>query len=209
MSAVKLQNVMKKFDNKVVLDNLNLEIDAGELVAITGKSGKGKTTILNIIGMLEKPDSGKVLLFGKETSKKNMSQLLREKVAYLFQNFALIDNESIEKNLDVALVYSKLSKKEKQHEMKKALAEVGLDEKELSQKVYSLSGGEQQRVALARALLKPCELVLADEPTGSLDEENRNDVMRLLKKLHEQGKTVVVVTHDPYIAQNCRKIITL
>ena len=209
MSAVKLQNVMKKFDNKVVLDNLNLEIDAGELVAITGKSGKGKTTILNIIGMLEKPDSGKVLLFGKETSKKNMSQLLREKVAYLFQNFALIDNESIEKNLDVALVYSKLSKKEKQHEMKKALAEVGLDEKELSQKIYSLSGGEQQRVALARALLKPCELVLADEPTGSLDEENRNDVMRLLKKLHEQGKTVVVVTHDPYIAQNCRKIITL
>lgn len=209
MSAVKLQNVNKKFDNKVVIKNLNLEIGTGELVAITGKSGTGKTTILNIMGMLEKPDSGKVLLFEKEASRKNMPQLLREKIAYLFQNFALIDNESIEKNLDVAVIYSKLSKKEKQSEMKKVLAEVGLGDKELSQKVYSLSGGEQQRVALARALLKPCELVLADEPTGSLDDENRNDVMKLLKRLNEQGKTVVVVTHDPYIAQNCGRVIAL
>lgn len=209
MKAVQLMNVTKKFGDKIVLNKVNLEIEQGEFIAITGKSGKGKTTMLNLMGMFEKPDSGKVLLFGEEFSKRNMQRLLREKVAYVFQNFALIDNETIEENLAVALAYSGQSKKEKKKAMEDALKQVGLGEMALSQKIYRLSGGEQQRVALARVLLKPSELILADEPTGSLDEENRNAILEILKKLNELGKTVVIVSHDPYVARSCGRVITL
>jgi len=209
MNAVQLVEVTKKFGDKVVLDNVNLEIKQGEFVAITGKSGKGKTTMLNLMGMFEKADAGKVLLFGETFSKYNMNRLLREKISYVFQNFALIDNESIEANLSVALAYSKLSKAEKKKEILNALKQVGIGEMPLSQKIYRLSGGEQQRVALARLLLKPSELILADEPTGSLDEENRNAVLAILEKLNKLGKTIVIVTHDPYVAGRCGHVIEL
>lgn len=209
MNAVQLIEVTKKFGDKVVLDDVNLEIKQGEFVSITGKSGKGKTTMLNLIGMFEKADAGKVLLFGELFSKHSMNRLLREKISYVFQNFALIDNESIEANLSVTLTYSKLSKAEKKKEMLNALKQVGIDEIPLSQKIYRLSGGEQQRVALARLLLKPSELILADEPTGSLDEENRNAVLAILEKLNKLGKTIVIVTHDPYVAERCRRVIKL
>lgn len=206
---MQLVDVTKRFGHKVVLDQVNLTIGQGEFVAITGKSGKGKTTMLNLMGMFEKPDSGKVLLFGEEFSKRTMQCLLREKVSYVFQNFALIDNESIGDNLAVALAYYGYSKKEQKRLMEQALKEVGLEEMALSQKIYGLSGGEQQRVALARVLLKPSELILADEPTGSLDEENRNEILEILKRLNEQGKTVILVTHDPYVAGICHRVIEL
>jgi len=209
MNTVQLVEVTKKFGDKVVLDEVNLEIKQGEFVAITGKSGKGKTTMLNLMGMFEKADAGKVLLFGEEFSKQTMNRLLREKISYVFQNFALIDNETIEANLAVALVYSKLSKVGKKKEMLTALQEVGIGEIPLSQKIYRLSGGEQQRVALARLLLKPSELILADEPTGSLDEENRNAVLTILKNLNQMGKTIVIVTHDPHVARSCDRVIEL
>jgi len=121
----------------------------------------------------------------------------------------LIDNESVENNLAVALTYSKQSKQDNRKAMEEALKAVGLAEMSLSQKIYSLSGGEQQRVALARLLLKPSELILADEPTGSLDEENRNEVLKILSDLNNKGKTIVIVTHDPYAAGYCNRIIEL
>ena len=209
MKAVQLIEVTKKFGDKVVLDRVNLEIGQGEFVAITGKSGKGKTTLLNVIGMFESADSGKVMLFGEEFFKKKMQKLLRDNVSYLFQNFALIDNETVGENLAVALAYAKKSKAQKQALMLEALEQVGLGGMGLSQKIYRLSGGEQQLVALARVLLKPSQLILADEPTGSLDTENRDAILKILDGLNRQGRTIVVVTHDEAVANFCHRVIEL
>lgn len=209
MTICKLEKITKKYKDRVVLDEIDLEINAGEFVAITGKSGTGKSTLLNIIGMIDEADSGVLSLFGQPFNKKKRLLYLRNKIAYIFQNFALIENETIKQNLDIALAYSGKNRKEKENLMHMALREVGLEDTPLSQHIYSLSGGEQQRVALARALLKPSELILADEPTGSLDIENRDIVMTIIKKLNEQGKTIIMVTHDQEVASFCDRVISL
>ncbi|MFB7640457.1 ABC transporter ATP-binding protein [Peribacillus butanolivorans] len=210
-NVCELVEVSKSYTGSQILDKVNLTISDHEMVAITGKSGSGKTTILNIIGILEKPDSGMVRIFGKENPRIGSTQankLLRTKIAYLFQNFGLIDNSTVEDNLEIPLIYSKSSKKEKQKNKKQVLEQVGL-QVSLNQKIHELSGGEQQRVAIARILLKQCDLILADEPTGSLDIENRNEIMQILKQLNQNGKTIVIVTHDPYIADTCDRVISL
>ena len=153
------------------------------MVAITGPSGSGKTTLLNIIGMLENHDRGTVKLFGENRPRvhsRKAQRILRNRLSYLFQNFALIENATVDQNLDIPLIYSKKTRKEKQESKMAALQKVGLDIS-FKQKVHELSGGEQQRVAIARILLKPCELILADEPTGSLDDDNRNEIMEILR----------------------------
>lgn len=211
VKVCELKNISKSYSDKVILDNLSLDIFEGEMIAIVGRSGSGKTTLLNIIGLLEKSDNGIVELFGKNVTNINKGTLnimLREKISYLFQNYALIDNDSIDKNLDVALVYSKKTIKEKEKMKKEVLAKVGLNIS-LKTKIYELSGGEQQRVAIARLLLKPCELILADEPTGSLDRNNRDDILNILSNLKNKGKTIVIVTHDEYIANYCDRTITI
>ncbi|SDB92708.1 ABC transporter ATP-binding protein [Shouchella lonarensis] len=206
-----LKHVTKRYGDATILDQVNLKIVEGEMVALTGESGSGKTTILNLIGLLERADEGEVLLFGNARPSRfsrQVTKLLREKIAYSFQHYALIDNGTIDENLEIPLIYSKLSRKEKQKRKLEALKEVGVA-LPLKQKIYTLSGGEQQRVALARMFLKPCELILADEPTGSLDSDNRDDIMRIFKQLHERGKTIVIVTHDPEVARRCGRIIDL
>lgn len=206
-----LENVTKRYGDRFVLDQMNLAIHEGEMVAITGKSGSGKSTILNIIGMLEKPDKGKMMLFGENAPyghSRKANQILRTRLSYLFQNYALIDNGTVDKNLEVPLLYAKKSKKEKELLKKEALEKVGLD-LPLNQKVHALSGGEQQRVAIARILLKPCDLILADEPTGSLDGENRKEIIRILKDLNEEKKTIIIVTHDPIVAKACHREVHL
>jgi putative ABC transport system ATP-binding protein len=203
--------VSKSYRGRTVISDMNLTVSDGEMVAVTGKSGSGKTTVLNILGLLEVPDRGSVRLFGERSPRPRSSkanELLRWRLAYLFQNCALIDNETVDYNLQVALAYAKGSSREKRQRKAEALERVGLT-KAGAKKVYELSGGEQQRVAIARILLKPCDLVLADEPTGSLDAQNRDEVLRMLRELNASGKTMLIVTHDERVTESCDRIIQL
>ena len=207
----KLNDISKAYGSYVIFNGFNLEIDEGEMVCIKGASGSGKSTLLNLIGMFDVPDSGEIELFGKTSPKINSKDgrfLMREKIFYCFQNFALVDNESIRYNLNIPLINRHLSKKEKELNMKMALQKVGLD-KNLDEKVYCLSGGEQQRVAIARAFLKNYDLVLADEPTGSLDADNRDAIMNILTDFHERGKTIVIVSHDQAVINRCNRVIEI
>lgn len=203
----KIQNLNKSFSDRNILTNINMEIQKGDMVSITGESGSGKSTLLNIMGLLDKPSSGNISFMGKNITKSTMYQrklILRDKIAYLFQNFALIDNETISQNLDICLIYSKLKKNEKEILKKEALKKVGI-ELPLNSKIFTLSGGEQQRVAIARILLRNYEVILADEPTGSLDENSKHDIIHILKELNKQGKTIIIVTHDEYVSSQCNK----
>lgn len=207
---IKLENVSKSY-SKSILKNISLEIKQGEFVAIVGESGKGKSTLLNIIGLLEKADSGKVFIDGEcniEPNSSKAAKVLRYKINYLFQNFALIDEKNVYKNLMLSLQYVKANKKRKIQMIDSVLSKVGL-EGYGNRKVFELSGGEQQRFAIARCMLKPCKIVLADEPTGSLDINNRDRVLKLLNELNKEGKTIIIVTHDKEVAESCGRIINL
>lgn len=208
---IKFENVRKEIGNKIIFEDLNFEVEKGEMLAIVGPSGSGKTTLLNMIGLIEPFDTGKYwlenqLMNSNKTAKNQ--KIIREKIAYLFQNFALIDTVTVEKNLLIALKYVKKSKQEKAKMIADVLRETGLAGYE-KRKIYELSGGEQQRIAIARSFLKPSELILADEPTGSLDARNRDEIMILLAELRKSGKCVIIVTHDEKVAQKCSKILEI
>lgn len=210
MELIKLNNVIKNFGSKPILENLSLQIEEGKIYAITGKSGCGKSTLLNIMGGIEKATSGDVEILGNKNlnpQSQKVRKLLRYQISYLFQNYALSDNDTVEYNLKMALVYNK-EIKDKKRAIADALVKVGLKGYE-QQKVHTLSGGEQQRVAVARLLLKPTKIILADEPTGNLDIENRDAIFELLLDLNKAGKTIVLVTHDIKLTQKCDVIIKL
>lgn len=209
--AIELVNVSKKFDNNTVINNISFDINQGEMVSIVGTSGKGKTTLLNMMGLISKTSSGSIKILGKEicgiNSKKAM--LLRRKViGYLFQNYGLVDDESVAWNLKLALSYKKLPKKEKDKKINDILEKFNMSALK-SKKIYQLSGGEQQRVAIMRLILQDCDIILADEPTGSLDTQNRDKVISYLRELNNLGKTVVIVTHDMVVANECDRIISI
>lgn len=210
-SIIKLRDISKNYGEQIVLDNVNLDIETGSMTAIVGESGSGKTTLLNIIGLLERPDSGRIFIANEAISHRNIGQktrFLRTKINYLFQNFALIDNETVDYNLNIGLKYVSSSHEEKEKLKMDILKGVGL--KGYSwKKVFQLSGGEQQRVSIARALLKPCDIILADEPTGSLDDRNAKIVMGFLNRLKKVGKTVLIVTHSLDVAKECDHIIRI
>lgn len=208
---IEFVDVSKTYGDNQVLDKVNFVIDEGDFFLISGASGKGKSTILNIIGMLDKPSSGNFTIKGLNNpliEKAEGRKLLKQHISYLFQNYGLVENETIDYNLDMALRFKKLSSKQRVAEKEKALKRVNL-EKNLSAKVYSLSGGEQQRVAIAKVLLKDSDIILCDEPTGSLDIENRDGIIALLQKLNERGKTIVIVSHDPIMMQYATKVYEL
>jgi len=206
--SIKAHGVSKQYGSRVLFENVSLDIEANEMVAIVGKSGSGKTTLINMLGLIEPTVRGQILYNDevvKYNDKRKVEKLFQTKIGYLFQNFALLNDKKVSENLALAMSQHKGNKEEK---MLDALSKVGLSQM-IDEKVYHLSGGEQQRVAIARLFVKECEVIFADEPTGSLDEKNRDEILLLLKELREAGKTIVIVTHDPVVAQACDRVIDI
>lgn len=196
---IEIKNLHKSFEDCKLFSNFNMTVKDGEFVILSGVSGCGKTTLLNIIGSIEKIDDGEILVDGIDiTKQKNQLEYFRTKVGFLFQNFALVDNKTVRENLELIRNESKSDVS-----IEEALEKVGLTNK-IDQKVYKLSGGEQQRVALSRLMVKKCDIILADEPTGSLDKVNAESVIEILKSMNKMGKTVIMATHD----ENYKKIGT-
>lgn len=209
MSIVKLKNISKSYYQHNVFHDFNLEIDEGEFIIISGKSGSGRSTLCNIIGLLDKPDQGKVFIKDQEIDYKDskIAKLLSKNISYLFQNFALIDNKTVGYNLE--LVYpSKKERKNNRKLIEEKLSEVGM-EGTYDKYIYECSGGQQQRVAIARLLLKQGDIIICDEPTGSLDEENKMLVMNLICDLHKKGKTIIMVTHDKTLYSYAKRVIMI
>ena len=203
MNKIEFINARKSYGHRDVIKGVSFSIKEKEIVSIIGPSGSGKSTLLNMLGMLEVIDGGKILIDGQRLPKinsKRATQFRRNKINYLFQSFALISNETVEKNLLIAMNYVKSSKKEKERRINEVLKKLGILGLKKMQ-CNTLSGGEQQRVALARCILKPGDIVLADEPTGSLDPKMSDTVLAMLKDLRNSfGKTILIVTHDMNLA---------
>ncbi len=208
MTDILLENIDMSYGMKSIFKNYQLKVEQGEFLCISGPSGSGKTTLLNIIGLMERPDSGRVVIKGVENPKftgKEGRELLRKDLFFIFQNYGLVEEKTVQYNLEVSMQFSK----KKKEDMADALEKVGLSPEILKQKVFSLSGGEQQRVALARLYLRDSSIILADEPTGSLDAENRDRVLRILKEMNQNGKTVIVVTHDKEVEKCATRVVHL
>ena len=209
MKVVVVDKIHKQYHDHVIFDDFSMEIEQGSFVAIQGASGSGKSTLLNMIGLLDSPDKGNIVIFDRKNVKpfsRQANKLLKAKIGYLFQNFALIDNKSVYYNLYLSIDH--FSFPDKKERILKALEDVGLKGFE-NKKICECSGGEQQRVALARLLIKPCQLILADEPTGNLDSASIKEILQILKSMHEQGKTVILITHDNGIAAQARRVVRI
>lgn len=201
---IELNNVNKKYGDKVLFSNYNLHIAKGEFVVISGESGSGKTTLLNMIGALERIDSGQITVEGIDIMRRrNQLSYYRNTVGFLFQNFVLLEENTVYQNLNMIRKGNRST-----ISIQEALEKVGMSDF-VNAKVYTLSGGEQQRIALARLMVKKCDLILADEPTGSLDEKNAKKVMSILKQMNEKGTTIILVTHSEELKQQGGRVIEL
>lgn len=214
MNIIVIKNLIKTYGQGETqikaLDSVGLEVKKGEFVAIMGPSGCGKSTLLNMLGCLDKPNHGSYLLDGKEVSTKTSSKILakirRDKIGFIFQTFNLLARTSALNNVILPAIYSGL--KNRSQKARELLIRVGL-EKRINHKPNQLSGGEQQRVAIARSLMNDPEIILADEPTGNLDSKSGAEIMKLLKELNKEGKTIIAVTHDENIAKQAGRIIKM
>lgn len=215
MSLLKLCNVSKIYNQGInrifALDNVSMEIENGEFTAIVGKSGSGKSTLLNILGCLDTPDQGEYYLNGRSVehlSENELSRIRNNTIGFVFQSFNLIPTLTAFENVELPLKYRGISKNERKRLALSALEDVGLSER-ARHNPSQLSGGQQQRVAIARAIASQPPLILADEPTGNLDTKSENDVIRILKRLNQSGRTVVVITHGRKLARVADRKITI
>ncbi len=208
---ITINNLSKAFNDKIIFKDFNLTIETGEMIAIYGPSGSGKTTLLNMIGLLDQCDAGTIIMDDVDVTRfkgNKRASVIQSNINYLFQNYALIDDESVYHNLDLMFLKQKISREKKEVLMRQALRRVNLNV-EFKQPVYELSGGEQQRLSLARMMLQPKRYILCDEPTGNLDAKNKTLVLDILKELHQEGATVLIVTHDEAIRSMCDRVIEL
>lgn len=213
--GIVLQNVTKRYqmgeETVSALVDISLQINDGEFAAIMGPSGSGKSTMMNILGCLDRPSSGSYLLDGYEVATLNDDELAKtrnKRIGFVFQNFNLLSRVSAWDNVALPLVYARLPEKERLERAAKLLDMVGLAARK-NHLPNELSGGQRQRVAIARALVNNPSIIMADEPTGNLDSRSSVDIMNIFSSLHEQGRTVILVTHEPDIAEYAKRVITV
>ena len=212
---IRLENVIKiygeDYEKKIALNNICLEIKDGEFVAVTGPSGSGKSTLLNIIGCMDIPTKGRYYLDDTNITLKTKSQIediRKEKIGFVFQHFALMDYYTAYENIELPLIIKNIKRSERKRLVNEQLKLLGIEE--VKDHIPSkMSGGQRQRVAIARALVSGCNILLADEPTGALDQATGREVMELLKEINKRGTTVIIVTHDINIANQTERIIEI
>lgn len=212
---LKLKNLSKTYRTDevetVALNAVNVDIERGEFVAVMGPSGCGKSTLLNVIGMLDAPSGGEYLFMGEDVAgygESKLSQIRKQNIGFIFQNFNLIDELSVEENIELALLYHNIKASERRERVQYVLDKVGIAHR-ARHRPSQLSGGQQQRVAVARAVVGDQSLILADEPTGNLDSVHGQEVMEMLQGLNEEGTTIVMVTHSSAHADYSRRTINL
>lgn len=212
---IRMENIYKIYnpgENEVrALDGINLTIHTGEFVAIVGHSGSGKSTLMNLIGCLDEPTSGDYYLHGRNImgmDDRRLSEVRNEEIGFIFQGFNLIPNLDALANVELPLIYRGLDRKTRRAASRLALEMVGLA-KRMHHRPAEMSGGQQQRVAVARAVAARPPVILADEPTGNLDSHSTQEILAILKRLHETGRTVIIITHDPDIAAQAPRVITI
>ncbi|MFH1959408.1 MAG: ABC transporter ATP-binding protein [Patescibacteria group bacterium] len=215
MSLLKLKNVSKHYQIGDItikaLDDLSFEIKKGEFVAVMGQSGSGKSTFLQVASMLAEPSSGSIFLKGKNVTnfdEKNRAHLRNKEIGFVFQQFNLLAKTSALDNVALPLLYSGDCEALRIKKAKEMLDRVGLSDR-TKNAPNQLSGGQQQRVAIARALVNNPSIIFADEPTGNLDSKSGTEIQKLFKKLHQEGKTIIMVTHEKYIAKMAKRLINL
>jgi putative ABC transport system ATP-binding protein len=212
---IHLEQVTKKYRTERVettaLDNINLLVDKGEFVSIMGPSGCGKSTLLNLMGLLDEPTKGKIALDGKAIDcygDRDLARVRNERLGFVFQQFHLVADLSVVDNVEIPLLYRKVSNKERRRAALAALDRVGLASR-IHHFPGQLSGGQQQRVAIARAIVGSPSVLLADEPTGNLDSQMGDEIMAILQDLNNEGTTIVMVTHDPRLAERTHRVVRL
>jgi putative ABC transport system ATP-binding protein len=215
MAVVEIEGVRKIYgtgpDPVAALDGVDLLVESGEYVAITGTSGSGKSTLMHIVGCLDTPTSGRVVIAGEDISSARSDRLARlrnRSIGFVFQSFNLLPRLDVQRNIELPLVYSGVPRAERRLRAEEAAAKVNLSSR-LTHRPSQLSGGQCQRVAIARALVNDPALILADEPTGNLDSANGAEVLRLLDTLHQLGRTIVLVTHDTAVASRAGRCVEL
>lgn len=199
-------------ENEVrALDHVNLQVDEGEFVAIIGQSGSGKSTLMNMLGCLDVPSHGSYYLHGQDVSNlkdNQLSEIRNREIGFIFQGFNLITNLNALENVELPLIYRGMSRQKRRELSKEALDMVGLGNR-ITHKPTEMSGGQQQRVAIARAIAAKPPVILADEPTGNLDSASSKEILQILKNLHKDGRTVILITHDDGIAAQAKRIIRI
>ncbi len=214
-SVISLKNIVKYYrvGSQVVkaLQGVDLEIKHGEYVAIMGPSGSGKSTLMNLIGALDTPTSGSYVLNGTqvgEMTDDRLAEIRNKEIGFVFQTFNLLPRYNALENVVLPLIYAGISKVDRNQQGRKVLDNVGLTDR-INHKPNELSGGQRQRVAIARALVNNPSIILADEPTGNLDSRTSEDIMKLFEDIHNQGNTIIIVTHEEEIARHSKRIVRL
>lgn len=213
--VIELKDIQKNYrigeSEYAVLKGIDLQIDEGEFIALMGPSGSGKSTLLNIVGCLDRPTSGRFLLLGQDislASDDELARLRREELGFIFQTFNLIGRISVQKNVELPMILSGVMRQTRRERALKLLQDVGIAHRS-NFNPQNISGGERQRVAVARALANDPAIIIADEPTGNLDLKNSDEVMKILSNLNQEGRTIIMVTHNPEITGNCSRVIRL